>query len=113
MNESASKLFHRKANLRTQTISIAVKQNTSGEIWGRGAFGGLPAAVAFVDALAEDEQGTEFTTPVPYAKNGHPQWAYWYLPEHGGDARVRHELRGSESYACVEIQPVLNRYRCR
>jgi len=105
--------FHRKANPSSQTIRVAVRQNLSGEIWGRGAFGGLPAALAYVGGIPANEEGTEFTTPIPYAKNGHPQWAYWYLPEHGGDARIRHESRDEESFACVEIKPVLNRYRCR
>ena len=104
--------FHRKANPRTQTIGIAVKQNVSGALWGRGAFGGLPAALAYLGEMAEHQEGTEFTTPVPYAKNGDPAWAYWYPPEHGGDERVRHEIHGAESFACVDIEPILNRYRC-
>lgn len=105
--------FHRKANGTTQTIRVAVKQNVSRELRGRGAFGGLPAAVAYLGGLSAVEQGTEFTTDVPYARNGHPAWAYWYLPENGGDERVRHETEGEDSFACVTIDPVLNRYRCR
>jgi hypothetical protein len=106
--------FHRRANPETQTIRIAVKQNISGEIWGRGAFGGgLPAALAYFGGIAGRQEGTEFTTTVPYYKNGHPEWAYWYPPAHGGDQRVRHQIIGGESFACVEIKPILNRYRCR
>ena len=90
-----------------------MQQNVSRELWGRGAFGGLPAAVAYVGGLAADEQGTEFNTDVPHARNGHPAWAYWYLPEDGGDVRVRHKMEGEDSFACVPIDPVRNRYRCR
>lgn len=111
--DDAIPLFHRKANPRTQTITIAVQQNKTGELWGRGAFGGLPAALAYVGSIGEREEGTEFTTDIPYARNGHPQWAYWYLPENGGNGRVRHQLRGAGSFACVDIEPLLNRYRCR
>lgn len=105
--------YHRKANIRTQTIRVAVDQNRSRELWGRGAFGGLPAALAYVGALGAGEQGTQFTTTVPHAKNGDPVWAYWYLPEDGGDARVKRRVVGNKDYACVEIQPRLNRYRCK
>lgn len=80
---------------------------------GSGAFGGLPAALAFVGELGNRQEGTEFVTDVPYAKNGHPEWAYWYLPQNGGDARVLSKTKGSKSFACVPIEPVLNRYRCR
>ena len=89
------RVFHRKANRRTQTISVAVQQNKSRELWGRGAFGGLPAALAYVGHLDRGE-GTEFLTDVPYARNGHPEWAYWYLPEHGGDQRVMAKPEGQD-----------------
>lgn len=105
--------FHRKANPKTQTIRTAVQQNVSLELWGRGAFGGLPAALAYIGGLGQHEEGTEFTSEVPYAKNGHPEWAYWYLPEDGGDAQVVAKEAGQARFACVKIDPVLNRYRCR
>lgn len=108
-----SSIYHRKANIRTQTIRVAVKQNSSRELWGRGAFGGLPAALAYLGELGTSEEGTEFTTSVPHAKNGDPVWAYWYLPQDGGDPRVRHVVHGAKDYACVEIEPTFNRYRCR
>ncbi len=68
--------------------------------------------MAYVGEIGEDE-GTQFTSDVPYAKNGHPQWAYWYPPEHGGDSRVRQVVANGESFACVDIVPDINRYRCR
>jgi hypothetical protein len=105
--------FHRKANRNSQTVRVAIFQNVSRELWGRGAFGGLPAALAFVGNLDPAQEGTEFTTDVPYARNGHPEWAYWYRPEDGGDPRVLSRVEGQDSFACVPIEPVLNRYRCR
>lgn len=106
-------LFHRRANPKTQTIKTAVAQNRSGELWGRGAFGGLPSALAYVGPLAGVTEGTEFTCSVPYARNGHPEWAYWYLPQHGGDQQVVERVSGDEAFACVPIVPVRNRYGCR
>lgn len=94
-------------------MRVAVHQNVSRELWGRGAFGGLPAAVAYVGGLAAEEQGTEFHTDVPHAKNGHPAWAYWYLPENGGDTRVTARTHVGDTFACVPIDPLRNRYRCR
>lgn len=105
--------FHRKANPKTQTIRVAVKQNRSGELWGKGAFGGLSAALAYFGELDQDQEGTEFTTAIPFAKNGDPVWAYWYVPDHGGDEKVRNVETDGESYACVDIKPTLNRYRCK
>ena len=101
--------FHRKANPRTQTIRIAVKQNTSCEIWGRGAFGGLPAALAWHGELPDSEEGTQFTTDIPHFKNGDPKWAYWYAGQPG----VRETLHKGRTLACVAIEPLLNRYRCK
>lgn len=108
------KNFHRKYNYKTQTIRVAIQQNKSCELWGRGAFGSsLPAALAYFGELPDNEQGTEFKTEVPYAKNGDPQWAYWYLPEIGGDARVQLKPSEGNDFACVPIEPLLNRYSCR
>lgn len=90
-----------------------MRMNKSRQLWGRGAFGGLPAALAYIGPLEDNQEGTEFTTEVPYAKNGHPAWAYWYLPKDGGDDRVALKTEDGEDYACVPIEPTKNRYRCR
>jgi hypothetical protein len=105
--------FHRKANRKTQSLRIAIQQNKSRELWGRGAFGGLPAVVAWLGGLPEPEQGTGFATEVPFAKNGDPAWAYWYMPQHGGDPRVSARVQAGEDFACISIEPVQHRYRCR
>lgn len=101
--------FHRKANPSSQTLRDAVRQNVSKELWGRGAYGGLPAALAWHGKLPSRDEGTEFTTDVPYLKNGDPKWAYWYADQSG----VREEFRDGRTFACVAIEPLLNRYRCK
>lgn len=105
-------VFHRKTNPATQTFRTAVLQTRSRELWGRGAFGGLPAALSYIGPLAQEE-GTEFACAVPYASNGHPAWAYWYLPADGGDAGVTERIQETESFASVPIDPLINRYGCR
>lgn len=106
-------IFHRKYNQRTQSVRTALHQSRSKELWGSGAFGGLPAALAYFDSLPDSQEGTQFTCDVPYAKNGDPAWAYWYTPEHGGDAKVTVKERDHKTFACVPIEPTVNRYRCR
>lgn len=63
-------IFHRKYNKRTQSIRTAIQQQRSKELWGRGLFGGWPAALTYFDTLPEGVEGTQFTWDVPYAKIG-------------------------------------------
>lgn len=106
-------VFHRKANRRSQKLSTAIKQNRNKEMWGRGAYTqGLPAVVAFKGELGQSE-GTEFTTDVPFAINGHPEWAYWYLDEGNPDSSVKRKDINKDIFACIDIEPRRNRYRCK
>lgn len=106
-------IFHRRPKWKKQALRDAIKINRSRQLWGQGAFGGLEAALAWQGPLPATYEGTEFTTDIPYAINGDPSWAYWYLPEHGGDAAIQKKFEGGETFACIDIEPLLNRYRCK
>lgn len=106
--------YHRVANSRTQTMRVAKLQYRSGEIWGRGNFKSeLPSVAAWLGPLADQNEGIQFDSEIPYAKNGDPAWAIWYLPEHGGDSGVMKKDVGSETFACIKIEPQKYRYRCK
>ncbi len=114
MPANSNPQYHRLANPRTQTQKDAKMQNRTKEMWGRGNFGSmLPSVAAWLGPLAETREGTEFSTAIPYARNGDPAWAIWYLPEHGGHPDVNKREVGAHTYASVKIEPIKNRYRCK
>ena len=50
---------------------------------------------------------------VPAAINGHPEWAYWYLDEGNPESAVRRKDINRDVFACIDIEPRMNRYRCK
>jgi hypothetical protein len=63
----------------TQTEEKSCEQETSGELWGRGAFGSpYPAVKAYGGPLPRGKKGVEFTTevkPDPRSFPGVPLWS--------------------------------------
>jgi len=74
--------YHRKENPATQTRSDALKQQASGEIWGKPARGSnIPCVKAYFGGLPPHQPGVEFTTPVAHdPRYSTPLEARWYYP---------------------------------
>ena len=90
--------FHRRES-PTQTVDDAEVQVASGEIWGRTPRGGItPTVQAYPGAIAHNQRGVEFTTPVIPHEGGSPFEVRWYL---GNTPGVRACLKNSEQFACI------------
>jgi hypothetical protein len=79
-------LYHRKFNPFTQTRSDALKQQASGEIWGKPARGSnIPCVKAYFGGLPPLQQGIEFHTSIPHdPRFSTPFEARWYHPHTSG-----------------------------
>lgn len=83
----------------TQTKETALKQEKSGEIWGRTPRGGIePTVQAYAGTLKKAERGIEFTTDTIPHPNGSPFEARWYLTRTPG---VLRRFEGGEEFACI------------
>jgi hypothetical protein len=93
---------------KTQTKETALKQEMSGEIWGRTPRGGLePTVQAYAGGLKHGHRGIEFSTDISPHPNGSPLEARWYLTKTTG---VLCRYEGGEEFACIRadvknIQP--------
>ena len=69
-------VYHRQQS-PTQTRETAIRQGSSGEIWGSydrvmGGLSPIPSVDAFVGPLPDNVEGIEFTTDVPPDRNTPP-----------------------------------------
>lgn len=83
----------------TQTKQTALRQEASGEVWGRTPRGGMePTVQAYAGRLRSGRRGIEFTTdtaPYPYSS---PLEARWYLTRTVGVLRRSYS---GEDFACI------------
>ncbi len=77
--------FHR-CESPTQTREDALKQVSSGEIWGKAArYSGMPSVKAYTGSLQTSARGIEFVTSVaPDLRSSSPFEARWYHPQTPG-----------------------------
>ena len=93
-------MYHRKES-PTQTISDAVEQVKTGEVWGGpGRQGRLTAVRAYTGELS-GVRGIEFLTSVVPEFGGGPLEAHWYL---GKTAGVQARTKCDVEYACIVAQ---------
>ena len=87
----------------TQTRADAQRQQISGELWGRPAWGsGIASVKAYRGPLPAGARGIEFVTPVaPSRGRGTPHEARWYI----GDPGVAENAQG---YAVIPITVTKN-----
>lgn len=82
-SEENCPIYHRLES-PTQTPEIAAIQQSTGEIWGAGAFhSDLPAVKAYRGPLPPGAFGIEFTTSAEPRKNTSPGLALWYSGQPG------------------------------
>lgn len=88
----AAEVYHRRES-PTQTVADALRQASSGEMWGYPARGSdIPKVKAFKGPLPTGARGVEFTTEVVPDQNCPPGIAYWSGPRAGvnvSDGRAR------------------------
>lgn len=90
--------FNRRETPTTQTPELALKQVTSGEIWGRTPRGGLGLTVQAYPGTLINHRGIEFTTAIAPHPFSSPNEARWYL---GHTPGVQLRRLGGEDYACI------------
>jgi hypothetical protein len=93
----------------TQTKEDAIRQVTTGEIWGRPARigGAFPCVKAYRGSLPKGQRGIDFTTAVaPDAESSSPFEARWYYPKTPGVMKRTNDQ--GEAFAAIPAK-VVNR----
>lgn len=90
--------FHRIES-DTQTKATALKQEKTGEVWGRTPRGGMePTVQAYTGSLDKSDRGIEFTTDTAPHRSSSPFQARWYMTRTPG---VQRRYEEGEEFACI------------
>lgn len=97
--------FHRVENGTTQTAQVALRQQESGEIWGRPHRGSnIPCVKAYPGEL-RNRRGVEFTTNAKPTHGSAPNEARWHL---GFCIGVESRQKGGIDFACIRVTTFSN-----